>query len=131
MQAIVSLNANQVSRVRWSPFRSWSFHPPNMSRRAKIEAQLEAAPRDSFLNYAWAMVVAGQGEPALAMERLQQLLEWEPQYVPAWFQLGQLQAQVGETDQARQTLVRGIEAARRAGDTHAEGEMRGFLESLG
>lgn len=102
-----------------------------MNRRAKIEAQLEAAPRDSFLNYAWAMVVAGQGEPRLGIERLGQLLEWEPQYVPAWFQLGQLQAQVGDLDNSRQTLVRGIEVARRAGDTHAEGEMRGFLESLG
>jgi hypothetical protein len=102
-----------------------------MSRRAKIEAQLEAAPRDSFLNYAWAMVVAGQGEPSLAIDRLQQLLGWDPHYVPAWFQLGQLQAQVGEMDHARQTLVRGIEVARRAGDSHAEGEMRGFLESLG
>ncbi len=92
---------------------------------------MEAAPRDSFLNYAWALVVAGEGEPALAIARLQELVEWEPQYVPAWFQLGPLQAQVGMTDLSRQTLVRGIEAARRAGDTHAEGEMRGFLESLG
>jgi len=102
-----------------------------MSRREKIEAQLQASPQDSFLNYAWALVVAGQGEPQLAIGRLQQLLEWEPQYVPAWFQLGQLQAQVGSTENAKQTLVRGIEVARRAGDSHAEGEMRGFLESLG
>ncbi|MFN9375264.1 MAG: tetratricopeptide repeat protein [Planctomycetaceae bacterium] len=102
-----------------------------MNRRAKLEAQLEADPRDSFLNYAWAMVVAGQGEHQLGIDRLRQLLEWDPQYVPAWFQLGQFQAQVGDTDSARQTLVRGIEVARRAADSHAEGEMRGFLESLG
>lgn len=101
-----------------------------MSRRAKIEAQLADAPEDPFLNYAWALQVAGEGDLPLAIERLQWLLERDATYVPAWFQLGQLQARNDDVEGARQTLVRGIEAARRAGDSHAEGEMRGFLDGL-
>jgi tetratricopeptide (TPR) repeat protein len=100
------------------------------SRRAKIEAQLIDSPDDSFLNYAWALQVASEGEIPLAIERLQSLLELYQNYVPAWFQLAQLFAKSDATSMARETLVRGIEVARRAGDSHAEGEMRTFLEGL-
>jgi hypothetical protein len=41
-----------------------------------------------------------------------------------------LQAAHGQADRAKPVLTRGIEMARRAGDTHAEGEMRGLLEQL-
>lgn len=101
-----------------------------MSRRAKLEALLAETPDDTFLNYAWALQVAGEGEPDLAIERFDRLIETDPHYVPTWFQLGQLLAKRGDSDRARQILVQGIEVARRAGDDHAEGEMRGFLESL-
>ena len=101
-----------------------------MTRREKIEAQLAQNPEDTFLNYAWALVAGSAGETAAAIARLQELLARDPHYVPAWFQLGQFQVQAGQVEPAKQTLVRGIEAARRAGDTHAEGEMRGFLEGL-
>ena len=54
----------------------------------------------------------------------------EPDYVPAWFQQGQLLAQEGQTDEAAAVLRQGIEAARRTGDEHALAEMTGFLDTL-
>ncbi len=102
-----------------------------MTRRAKIEAQLVDSPDDTFLNYAWALLVAGEGETEAAIQRLEWLLTKDETYVAAWFQLGQLLAKSDATARAKEVLTRGIAAARRAGDSHAEGEMRGFLESLG
>lgn len=102
-----------------------------MSRREKLAALLAESPDDVFLQYALAMQFASDGDEPAAIERLNNLLEGDPHYVPAYFQLAQLLAKRSETEPARQTLVRGIEQARRAGDDHAEGEMRGFLDSLG
>jgi predicted Zn-dependent protease len=101
-----------------------------MSRRQKLEALLADNPDDVFLQYALAMEFASEGDPGAACDRLQRLLAQDAHYVPAYFQLGQLLAQRGAADQARQVLARGIEQARRAGDDHAEGEMREFLDDL-
>ncbi|MSR59694.1 MAG: tetratricopeptide repeat protein [Planctomycetaceae bacterium] len=101
-----------------------------MSRRQKLEALLAESPEDSFLNYALAMQCSADGDQPAAIERFDWLIERDPQYVAAYFQLAQIVVERGETDRARQLLTRGIEMARRAGDDHAEGEMRGFLEQL-
>ena len=101
-----------------------------MTRREKLEALLADSPDDSFLQYALAMQCATDGDLPLAVDRMAGLLERDPQYVAAYFQLAQIVVRQGETDRARQLLTRGIEAARRSGDDHAEGEMRSFLEQL-
>jgi predicted Zn-dependent protease len=101
-----------------------------MPRREKLEALLKESPDDSFLRYALALQCVSEGDEPAAVTGLDKLLADDPHYVAAYFQLGQLLTKQGETLRARQTLTRGIEAARRAGDNHAEGEMRGFLEQI-
>ena len=101
-----------------------------MTRREKLETMLAESPGDPFLQYALALTYASEGNPAEAARRLGELIEQAAQYVPAYLQLAQLHADLGQAEQAKPVLARGIEAARRAGDTHAEGEMRGFLEQL-
>jgi Tfp pilus assembly protein PilF len=101
-----------------------------MTRREKLEAMLIQSPNDTFLRYALALAYVSEGNPSAAQERLEALVESDPHYVPTYFQLAQLQASQGQADRAKPTLTRGIEMARRAGDTHAEGEMRGLLEQL-
>lgn len=101
-----------------------------MNRRQKLEAMLADSPDDSFLRYALAMQCATDGDDAAAVAGMNVLIESDPHYVPAYFQLAQILVRLGENDHARQTLARGIEMARRAGDDHAEGEMRGFLEQI-
>jgi predicted Zn-dependent protease len=101
-----------------------------MSRRAQLEELLRSDPDDVFLHYALALEYASAGETTEALRRLDDLLVREPDYVAAWFQKGQILAREGEGERAAQALRSGIEAARRTGDTHAEGEMTGFLESI-
>ncbi|MBI3864018.1 MAG: tetratricopeptide repeat protein [Planctomycetia bacterium] len=101
-----------------------------MNRREKLEAMLAASPDDLFLQYALALALASEGDATGAISRLEEMLAASPDYVPAYFQLAQLQAGRGQAELAKPVLTRGIEAARRAGDDHAEGEMRGFLEQL-
>jgi Tfp pilus assembly protein PilF len=101
-----------------------------MTRREKLEAMLLQSPNDTFLRYALALAFVSEGNPSAAAERLEALVESDPQYVPTYFQLAQLQAAQGQADRAKPVLTKGIEMARRAGDTHAEGEMRGLLEQL-
>jgi thioredoxin-like negative regulator of GroEL len=101
-----------------------------MNRRQKLEALLAESPEDSFLQYALAMQCAADGDDPAAVTGMTALLDTDPHYVPAYFQLAQIVVRLGENDRARQLLVRGIEMARRAGDDHAEGEMRSFLEQI-
>ena len=102
-----------------------------MTRRQKLEALLADSPDDTFLNYALAMQCASDGDEPAAIERMDGLLERDPQYVPAYFQLAQIVIRRGDPERGKRLLLRGIEMARRAGDDHAEGEMRGVLEQLG
>jgi len=101
-----------------------------MPKREKLEALLRESPDDTFLNYALALQLANEGDHRGAIERLTHLSERTPEYVPTWFQLGQLLSQEQEVERAKHVLTRGIEIARRAGDQHAESELRGLLESL-
>ena len=102
-----------------------------MTRREKLEKLLADTPDDPFLRYALALEVAKEGDPLGAIASLKNLTEASPNYVPTYFQLAQIQVGQGLADDAKPVLVRGIEMARRAGDSHAEGELRGFLDQLG
>ena len=101
-----------------------------MPSREQLEQLLADDPTDVFLVYAVAMAWASEGDADQAIERLGKLLEEQPDYVPAWFQRGQLLAGADRVQEAREVLVEGIGVARRVGDAHAEGEMAEFLESL-
>ena len=102
-----------------------------MTRRQQLEEMLRADPDDVFLHYALAMDLAAAGETAAALARLDGVIARDPDYVAAYFQQGQILAREGETEAAAGVLRRGIETAHRTGDTHAAGEMEGFLEAIG
>ena len=101
-----------------------------MSKREKLQEMLKSDPDDVFLHYALAMTYVSDGDSAKALSGLQDVIDRNPDYVAAYFQKGQTLAREGRTDAAREVLARGIEAARRVGDSHAEAEMTGFLETL-
>ncbi len=101
-----------------------------MPSREQLEQLLAADPSDVFLAYAVAMACASEGSPEEAIDRLAALVEDHADYVPAWFQRGQLLAGQGQVQAARDVLTEGIAVARRVGDSHAEGEMIEFRESL-
>ena len=90
---------------------------------------LVAEPDDLFLNYALAVETAKEDRIA-GLQRLANMNERFPDHVPAFFRRGQILAESGETDAARQVLNAGIQAARSTGDDHAAAEMQELLASL-
>lgn len=91
---------------------------------------LVAEPDDVFLHYALAMAYAAEGDRNEALARLQQVIDRDADYVAAYFQRGQLLAEAGQSEAAREVATRGIDVARKVGDAHAAEEMTGFLETL-
>lgn len=96
----------------------------------QLEELLQAEPDDVFLQYAVAMAFVSQGDSAEGLARLQAIVHENPDHVAAYFQAAQLLAQADQIEAARELARRGIDAAVRVGDSHAAGEMTGFLETL-
>lgn len=101
-----------------------------MPSREQLEELLTAEPDDVFLNYALAKTLVSDGDITAALARFDRVLELDPKYVPGYFQKSQALAEHGNTFEARDILKRGIGIAKELGDTHAEGEMTAFLDTL-
>ena len=101
-------------------------------RMAQIEAMLAEDPDDTFLRYGLAMEHASTGDDAACVEVLRDLIARSAArpYVPAFLQAGQALARLDRVSEACAVLRQGIDAARAAGDTHAQGEMQGLLDSI-
>lgn len=101
-------------------------------RMEQIEALLAEDPDDAFLRYGLAMEHMGQGDDETAVAVLRELIARtaEAPYVPAFLMAGQALIRLGREADAAAVLRHGIDAARRAGDTHALGEMQGFLATI-
>jgi predicted Zn-dependent protease len=106
------------------------YESHTMSRLLKLQQLLADDPSDPFLHYAVAMEQVKLGEHDAALEQLTAINRQFPEYVAAWQQHGQLLADRGETDSAREILRQGIAAAQNAGDAHAAGEMQGLIDLL-
>jgi cytochrome c-type biogenesis protein CcmH/NrfG len=101
------------------------------SRREMLEEFVTANPQDAFARYGLAIECGRTGATDAARTHFDKLLELHPDYVPGYFQYGQMLASIPDNAAARAVLTRGIEAARRKGDAHAADEMQAFLEELG
>ncbi len=100
------------------------------SRKQQIEEMLAVEPNDPFLHYGLAMEHLSEGDEESAVKRFQELLRITPDYVPAYLQAGQALIRLGRTPEARETLERGSQVARKQNDEHAYQEMQGFLAGL-
>ena len=99
-------------------------------RQQKLREYLQSQPEDPFLNYGLAEAMASEGDTAAAVERLDLLLGFAPDYVPAYLRKGMFLVELDRQDEARRTLEAGIPIAEAAGNDHAAGEMRGVLDTL-
>ena len=100
-------------------------------RRQKIETMLAVDPHDQFLRYALAMECAKAGEVERCLELFRGLMADEQPHIPSFLMAGQQLQRFDRIEEAREVLRRGIEAARRAGNSHAAGEMAELLAALG
>lgn len=100
------------------------------SRRDKLLNMLKSSPDDPFLYYGLAMEDRAGGDLPAALLGLQKVLELDADYVAAYFHQGQVLAEQGQHDRAREVLTAGIEVAARLSDQHAVQEMTAFLQEL-
>lgn len=101
-----------------------------MSRLDQIRKMLESEPDDVFLNFGLAVEYAKQGQVDEALAQFDRLHQIDANYVPAYFQRGNILLAHGRTEDAKAALMEGIRVAQRTGDLHAAGEMQEVLATL-
>jgi len=101
-----------------------------MDRIAKLKEFLTANPNDAFLNHALALEYVKIGDDGEARRIFEELLEKNPGYVGSYYHLAKLLERQGQTDLALSWYEKGMEAAKKADDRHALGELRSAYEDL-
>jgi predicted Zn-dependent protease len=100
------------------------------SRKEKIEAMLADAPADPLLRYMLAMEHVSGGDDRAAVACFRETIARSADYVPAYMQLGQALARLGQLAEARAAWKTGVGEASRKNDLHAAQEMQGMIDSL-
>ena len=103
---------------------------PKKTRRQVLEELVARKPDDAFTRYGLAMECMNSGDAGAADQHFRALLEKNADYVPAYLMYGQFLAREARSDEARQVLTSGVEAAARKGDAHARSEMEALLTEL-
>jgi len=101
-----------------------------MSRLDQLLKILAAEPGDAFALYGAAQEYAKAGDAAKAVEFYDRCLAADPAYCYAYYHKARVQADSGDTSEAIATLRTGLDAAKRAGDAKAAGEIAALLDSL-
>ena len=101
-----------------------------MDRIEKLKEFLKASPTDSFLQHALALEYIKLGNDEEARRLFEELLNREPGYVGSYYHLAKLLERNDHTEAAITVYERGMKEAKKAGDNHAFGELRGAYEEL-
>ncbi len=101
-----------------------------MSRIEKLNEFLKTNPTDSFLQHALALEYIKLGDDEKARGLFEALLNREPGYIGSYYHLAKLLERNDKTEEAIKVYERGMEEAKKAGDNHALGELRGAYEEL-
>jgi predicted Zn-dependent protease len=131
MQALYSSPPNDASHMS-SSLPMYILMPGvtlGMDRLAMLHEILAANPDDAFARYGLAMEYA-KTDVNRAMQEFQTLLSKHPDYTAGYFMAAQTLASSGRTEEAKSMLTKGIETAKRSGNSHAESEMQGMLADL-
>jgi Tfp pilus assembly protein PilF len=100
------------------------------TRMEQIQEMLADDPNDALLRYMLAMEYVSQGDDQTAVRCFRDLFTMAPDYVPAYMQAGQVLVRLNHPEEARPVFERGIAAAQRVHDQHAQEEMRALLAEL-
>jgi tetratricopeptide (TPR) repeat protein len=99
-------------------------------RLAFLENLINSGKADAFARYGLAMEYKKEGRIADALSAFEELNLFDPNYVPQYLMAGQMLIDAGRRDEARTWLMRGIETAKKVGNSHALGELDSALASL-
>jgi Tfp pilus assembly protein PilF len=101
-----------------------------VDRISKLNEFLKANPTDSFVQHALALEYIKLGNDEQAKGLFEEILNREPGYIGSYYHLAKLLERNDETDEAIKVYEKGMEEAKKAGDNHAFGELRGAYEEL-
>jgi Tfp pilus assembly protein PilF len=101
-----------------------------MDHIARLKDFLQANPGDSFLKHALALEYIKIGEDNVAQNIFEEILTQDPNYIGSYYHLAKLLERTGDTNAAIEWYEKGMEAAKKAGDKHAYGELRSAYEEL-
>ena len=101
-----------------------------MDKIAMLSGILADHPTDAFTRYGLAMAYAAEDRPNEALREFATTTQHNPDYVPAYQMSAQTLLKLGRTDDARQRLEAGLEAAARTHNEHAASEMQAMLDDL-
>ena len=96
----------------------------------QLEKLLSREPDDAFLNFGLAMQLSKEKRSEESLARFDHVIRLDPAYTAAYHQKGIALISLQRMDDARNVLTRGIEAAQRIGNGHAEAEMSELLGSI-
>ena len=101
-----------------------------MDRIEKLNEFLKDNPADSFVQHALALEYIKLGNDDEARKLFEAIVEREPGYVGTYYHLGKLLERTGDNDAAVKVYEKGMSEAKKAGENHAYGELRGAYEEL-
>ena len=101
-----------------------------MDRVVKLKEMLTENPKDSFLCHALALEYIKLGSDHDARKLFEDVLENEPSYIGSYYHLAKLLERIGETNEAIRVYEKGMEEAKKVGDTHSLSELRSAFEEL-
>lgn len=101
-----------------------------MERVPKLKELLVQNPTDSFLQHALALEYIKLGNDEAARGLFEKLLTENPGYIGSYYHLAKLLERNDKTEEAIRIYEKGMEEAKKVGDNHAFGELRGAYEEL-
>ena len=101
-----------------------------MNRIEKLKEFLKSNPEDSFVQHAMALEYIKTGDDEAAKSLFEEILNREPGYIGSYYHLAKLLERNNKTGEAVAVYVKGMEEAKKAGENHAFGELRGAWEEL-
>jgi len=101
-----------------------------MDRIGKLNEFLKANPADSFVQHALALEYIKLGNDGEAQKLFETILTRDPGYIGSYFHLAKLLERNGNEPAAIKVYEKGMEEAKKKGDNHAFGELRGAYEEL-
>ena len=94
------------------------------NRKNQLLSMLENEPEDVFLNYALAMELLSENNFEKAKQQLEKVLQLNKDYLPCYYQLGQVFEKLALNDEAILTYTNGLELAQKQQNTKAMGELK-------
>lgn len=129
-QIVVYATKTKISDAKLNPGKSGQIFYINMDRIEKLKEFLEANPADCFVRHAMALEYIKLGNDEAARGLFEEILNREPGYIGSYYHLAKLLERNDKTEEAIRVYEKGMEEAKKAGDNHAFGELRGAYEEL-